>query len=93
MKSIVVLVALEVAKKLKEISKFTQVLAITHLPIVASKANHQLFITKKVENDITSTSVVELNYDERVDMLAKMISPNDFSGKSKELAISMLNNE
>ena len=34
----------EVAKKLKEISKFTQVLAITHLPIVASKANHQLFI-------------------------------------------------
>lgn len=86
-------VALEVAKKLKEISKFTQVLAITHLPIVASKANHQLFITKKVENDITSTSVVELNYDERVDMLAKMISPNDFSGKSKELAISMLNNE
>lgn len=86
-------VALEVAKKLKEISKFTQVLAITHLPIVASKANHQLFITKKVENDITSTSVVELNYDERVDMLAKMISPNDFSGKSKELAISMLNYE
>lgn len=86
-------VALQVANKLKEISQFTQVLAITHLPIVASKATHHLFITKKVENDITSTAITELTYDERIVAIAKMISPNDFDGKSKELAISMLNND
>lgn len=84
-------VALEVAKKLKEISKYTQVLAITHLPIVASLADNHLFISKKVENNITSTQVTHLDYNQRVEVLSKLISPSDQSGKSKELAIQMLN--
>lgn len=84
-------VALEVAKKLKAISKYTQVLAITHLPIVAGMADQQLFITKKVIDNKTLTSVKELSYNERIEVLAKMISPTDQSGKSKDLAINMLN--
>lgn len=83
-------VAYEVGHKLKEISKFTQVLAITHLPVVAAQADQQFFISKKVENGLTKTSVVELNYEKRIDVLAKLISPNDDTGKSKELAILML---
>lgn len=86
-------VALEVAKKLKEISKHTQVLAITHLPIVASLADNQLLIAKKVENDITSTIVHQLDYEGRVEVLSKLISPNDSTGKSRELAIEMLNSK
>ena len=84
-------VAYEVAKKLEQISKHTQVLAITHLPIVASKANSQLFISKSVVSGKTLTMVKELSYDERIEELAKMISPTDQSGKSKELAKNMLN--
>ncbi len=83
-------VAYEVGKKLKDISMSTQVLAITHLPIVAALANQQFFISKKVEDGLTKTSVKELSYEERIDVLAKLISPNDITGKSKELAISML---
>lgn len=83
-------VAYEVGRKLKEISKSTQVLAITHLPVVAAQANQQFFISKKVENGLTKTSVTELSYEKRIDVLAKLISPNDNTGKSKELAISML---
>ena len=84
-------VAYEVAKKLEQISKHTQVLAITHLPIVASKANTQLYISKNVVSGKTLTTVKELNYHERIEELAKMISPTDQSGKSKELAKNMLN--
>lgn len=83
-------VAYEVGHKLKEISTSTQVLAITHLPIVAAQANQQFFISKEVENGLTKTTVVELDYEKRIEVLAKLISPNDHTGKSKELAISML---
>lgn len=86
-------VAYEVAKKLKEISKHTQVLAITHLPIVASLADNQLLISKKIENEVTSTIVTQLDYNGRIEVLSKLISPNDSTGKSKELAIQMLNSK
>ena len=36
-------------------------------------------------------AIKELSYDERIEELAKMISPTDQSGKSKELAKNMLN--
>lgn len=85
-------VAYGVAKKLKEIAQFTQVLAITHLPIVASTADQQLFIHKKIEHEMTLTQVEELDEIGRVDVLASLISPNDTTGKSKELALLMLNN-
>ncbi len=84
-------VALEVGKKLKEIAKYTQVLAITHLPIVACCADYHLFISKKIVDGKTITSIKELTNEERISEIAKMISPTDQSGKSRELAISMLN--
>lgn len=83
-------VAAGVASKMKEISKRTQVLAITHLPIVASFASNQMLITKNVINDRTITDIKLLDYDERVDVIAKMLSPNDTTNKSRELAISLL---
>ena len=63
-----------------------QVFSITHLPIVASVANEHLFVKKEVLNDITSTNVLVLSYDQRIDVLAEMISPSDTSGKAKEVA-------
>ena len=86
-------VAYQVAKKLQDISKHTQVFSITHLPIVASIADCHLFISKKVENNRTITEVNELNENERIEVLAKMISPNDISGKNLEIAKDMLKNK
>lgn len=80
-----------VASKMKEISKFTQVLSITHLPIVASYADNQMLISKEVVNERTVTNINLLSYEERVDVIAKMLSPNDTTNKSKELAMSLLN--
>ena len=84
------IVAEGVANKLKEMSKTMQVFSITHLPIVASSANQHLFVKKNVIDDSTFTNVVELSYDERVEALAEMISPNDSTGKAKEVAMLML---
>ena len=83
-------VAEGVAQKLKEMSKNLQVFSITHLPIVASCADNHLFVNKSFVDDSTVTNVVELSFDERVNVLAEMISPNDLSGKAKEVAKLML---
>ncbi len=87
------IVAKEVAKKLKEMSKNMQVFAITHLPIVASVADTQLYVTKDVSGSNTFTNIYELNFDERIEVLAQMISPNDQSMKSREVAKDMLLNK
>ena len=84
------IVAEAVAKKLKELSENVQVFSITHLPIVASTANQHLFVKKSFINDLTVTNVVELSFDERVEVLAEMISPHDTTGSAQEVAKSML---
>lgn len=66
--------ASHIAKKIKEISKNTQVLCITHLPHVASISDNQLYISKYEKDGRTYTKVEELSYDERVKQIAIMIS-------------------
>lgn len=83
-------VAEVVAKKLKEMSEKMQVFSITHLPIVASNADYHLYVKKNFVDDTTITNVVELSFDERIDVLSEMISPNDTTGKAKEVARLML---
>ena len=80
-----------VAVKLKAISKKTQVLSITHLPIVASAADHHLFVKKKVVNDRTVTSITKLSKEERIKEIATMISSQKDEITSQLLAESMIN--
>lgn len=83
-------VAKSMADKLKIISKKTQVLSITHLPIVAAAADNHLYISKNVKNERTYTNIKELNYDERVEELAKMISSQQNDIISQRLAEDMI---
>jgi DNA repair protein RecN (Recombination protein N) len=83
-------VAMAVANKLKEISQNTQVLAITHLPVVAGIANSHLLISKKVHNDRTTTSVSELNGEKRIAEIAKMIAGENPTESSLQLAKEMI---
>ena len=84
-------VANAVAVKLKAISKKTQVLSITHLPIVASAADQHLFVKKKVINERTVTSITKLSKEERISEIATMISSQKDEITSLLLAESMIN--
>lgn len=86
-------VASSIAKKLKLMSDNMQVFAITHLPLVASVADQHLNVTKLSDGESTTTIVNELTFDERVDVLSSMIDPNDQSGKTKDVAKSLLLNK
>lgn len=63
-----------VAEKMLAISRFRQVICVTHLPQIAAAADHQLLIAKTVKDARTSTSVTELDRDGRVREVARMIS-------------------
>lgn len=83
-------VAHQVAKKMLEISNDTQVLCITHIPQVASISNYQLNLYKDVKDGRTTSHIKELNHDERVTEIAKMISGDIVSSASIESAKELL---
>lgn len=65
-------IAYEVAKKLYKISKYAQVIAVTHLPQLASIADNNYLIQKEVVDNTTLTFVKELNSQDKLREIARL---------------------
>lgn len=63
----------KLAEKLANISKFTQVICITHTPVVASKADEFLLVEKKIVDDNTVSTVTNLDKDQAILEVARLI--------------------
>ncbi len=85
-------VAYSIANKIKEISQKSQVLCVTHLVQVAAISDHQLHISKEIDNNRTKTNIKELNYEERVEEISKMASFGLSSEASRNFAKELLKN-
>lgn len=70
-------VALKVGNIMEKLSKNMQVIAITHLPQIASKGNTHYCVYKDEQTDNTHTNIRQLNEEERILELAKMLSGNN----------------
>ena len=81
----------KIALKLKEIGKSTQIISITHSPVIASKASQQFYIEKSVENEKTISRVKKLNFEERVKEIGRMVVGEKVTEDVLEIANSMLN--
>lgn len=79
-----------VAEKLINLSKSHQLVVISHLPQIVASGEEQFQIKKDVYNGRTQSTVTKLNYKERIDSLAIMISGRDITEKSRQTAIEML---
>jgi DNA repair protein RecN (Recombination protein N) len=79
-----------IAQKLKDLSKNHQILCITHLPQIASFASHHYRIEKKVGKDRTFTTVKKLDFEERVEEIARLMSGSRISELALENAREML---
>ncbi|GMQ81387.1 MAG: DNA repair protein RecN [Rhodothermia bacterium] len=66
--------AQRVGEKLNALGNYHQILAITHLPQVASLADAHYKVEKSVDDDRTSTSIRRLDRTERTDEIASLIS-------------------
>ena len=67
-------IALKMSVILQNMSKDHQLIAITHSPQLASKANKHLFVFKEIVGDKTFTQIKELSLDERIENIAIMLS-------------------
>lgn len=85
-------VAESIGKVMSNIAKNQQVLCITHLAQVACFADNHLYISKSSDDNNTSVSVNELNEDESILELAKMISGKDITDQSIAHAKELKNN-
>ena len=64
--------AKSVSEKLNRIAQNHQIFVITHLAIIAAKADHHFYIYKEVENETTKTKVKEIKEEEILYELARM---------------------
>jgi len=75
---------------MKQISKGTQVLTITHLPTVAAKADTHYKVLKYDEDNSTYTDMIVLDEQKRVTELATMVSGDEVTKESIEYAKQLL---
>ena len=83
-------VAEMVGRRLAELGRSRQVLCVTHLPQVASLANHHIRISKVTDGKVTRTGIHELEHDERIDELARMLGGVEITAKTRDHAAEML---
>ena len=83
-------VAEMVGRRLQEIGDNRQVLCVTHLPQVASLADHHFRISKVSDGKSTRTGLQILGNDERTEELARMLGGVEITSKTLAHAAEML---
>jgi len=83
-------VAAAMGTKLRKLGSFHQVFCITHLPQVASQAEHHLLVEKGLDGQRTSTSVRMLKGVGREEEIARMLGGSTITKKVRETAAELI---
>ncbi|MBA7535032.1 DNA repair protein RecN [subsurface metagenome] len=80
-----------IAQKLKALSKKRQVICVTHLPQIACRAGRHFYIEKYILNNQTGIRLKEMEGEERIKEIARMLDGNQMSEITIRHAQKMLN--
>ena len=69
----------KVAEALADLSTEKQVISITHLPQIASKADHHIYVHKSIKNEQTDVMVRYLTESEKIEAIAELFSGESIS--------------
>jgi DNA repair protein RecN (Recombination protein N) len=83
-------VAAATGSRLRKLGEFHQVFCITHLPQVASQAEHHLLVVKGQDGNRTTTSVQPLAALGRQEEIARMIGGETVTTKVRETAAELI---
>ncbi len=87
----------KVATQLKRVAKNRQVICVTHLAQIAALADNHLLIEKTTDKNRTFTSVRELDYEQRISEIARIMSGTELTENlyksAKELVDRSISNE
>ena len=81
----------EIAHIMSQMASYMQVFTITHLPQVAAKGNQHFKVYKTLYNEGTQTQIKELNRDDRIAEIAKMVSGKELTTTALDHAKELLN--
>jgi len=79
-----------VGKKLKQLARVNQVLCVTHLPQIATFADHHYVIEKKAWSGRTRTTIRAVVGEERTEEVARMLSGAKLTDTSRKHAEQMI---
>lgn len=82
-----------VGKQLRKLGDKRQVLCVTHLPQVASQAHNHYKVTKIKSKQATSTGMLVLNENQRVEEIARMMGGIEITDSTLSLAKEMLSKQ
>jgi DNA repair protein RecN (Recombination protein N) len=80
-----------VGRKLRQVARQRQVLCVTHLPQIASYADHHLRVEKREEAGRLATQVSTLVKTERVREVARMLGGESVTDSSLQHALELIN--
>jgi len=80
-----------VGRKLKEVSANHQVICITHLPQIACFGNSHLYVSKKVMKGRTITFVEDLDEQQKIEEISRMLGGVNVTKATREHAREMIN--
>ncbi|KAA3615119.1 MAG: DNA repair protein RecN [Calditrichaeota bacterium] len=84
-------VAQIVGKKISELSRYHQVICITHLPQIAAFADSHFKVDKKAEAGITKVSINTLDFEDQVSEIANLLGGVSLSQQALDNASQLLN--
>ena len=80
-----------VGRRLAELGKEGQVLVVTHSPQVAAFGNAHWRVEKRIEDETTLSTVVQLSPEDRIDEIARMLAGDVVTDEARGAARSLLN--
>jgi len=86
-------IAQKVGKSMKELAVEHQIIAITHLPQIAAQADSHFQVQKIASNGRVLSTITELDEENKIEEIAKLLSGESISNKALETAKLLLNND
>jgi DNA repair protein RecN (Recombination protein N) len=82
--------AIEVGKRLHQLSKQAQVIVVTHLPQVAAWADTHFVVKKSNDGSVVASGVAKVEDSDRVEEIARMLAGLEESTSAREHAAELL---
>lgn len=82
--------AIEVGRRLHQLAQHAQVIVVTHLPQVAAWADSHFVVTKNNDGVVSQSDVRQVQGDERVEEIARMLAGLENSASAREHATELL---
>jgi DNA repair protein RecN (Recombination protein N) len=82
--------AIDVGRRLHELSRHSQVIVVTHLPQVAAWADSHFVLRKNSDGSVSQSDVREVTDEARVEEIARMLAGHEDSRSAREHAAELL---